>query len=186
MKKLILASASPRRREILENAGFDFEVSTSEVEETMKGLSPEKTAVANACKKAEEVFQRFSGKDAIVLGADTVVAFQGRIYGKPYSEEDAKKTLRELSGNTHEVITGYCIIADGMRECGSVVTKVTFNRLSESDIDRYIKSGLYADKAGSYGIQDGYGLIKEYSGDRDNVVGLPLKEIENTLKEFLK
>ena len=187
MKRFILASASPRRRDILKSAGYNFEIIASDKEQSsIKGVSPEKLAVRNACLKAEDVFSRIEDKNSVVLGADTVVALSGEIFGKPKDENDARRILKYLSGKTHQVITGYCLISGDMRESGSVVTEVAFNELDEGRIDAYIKSGLYQGKAGAYGIQDGFGLIKGFNGYYDNVVGLPLESIEESLKEFLK
>ncbi|MBR1676676.1 MAG: septum formation protein Maf [Clostridia bacterium] len=186
MKKLILASASPRRRQILSDGGFSFDVLTSDKEEHISAkTSPEKFAVRNALIKAEDVYQKTDGTP-VVLGADTVVQIDGVILEKPKDEADAERMLRLLSGRTHEVITGYAIITKGMHESGYAVSKVTFNELSEEQISNYVKSGLCMDKAGAYGIQDGYGLIKCFDGDYDNVVGLPLEQIKSTIEEFLK
>ncbi|MBR1867140.1 MAG: septum formation protein Maf [Clostridia bacterium] len=187
MKMFILASASPRRKDILKAAGYSFEIIPSDKEQLpVKGVSPEKLAVRNACLKAEDVFKRIDDPNSVVLGADTVVALSGNIYGKPSDEDDARRILNALSGRTHQVITGYCLISGNMRESGSVVTDVAFNILNDDQIEAYIKSGLFVGKAGAYGIQDGFGLIKGFNGYYDNVVGLPLEAIEESLKEFLK
>ncbi|MBQ7373172.1 MAG: septum formation protein Maf [Clostridia bacterium] len=187
MKKLILASASPRRKQLLFDAGYDFTIETSDKEGVFDGITPpEKFAVRCAINKAEDVFSRQSGDDVVVLGADTIVCLDGKILEKPTDEKHAKKMLESLSGKTHQVITGYAIISSNMRETGKVVTKVTFNDLPKSIINDYLKSGLWQGKAGAYGIQDGYDLVKEFDGDYDNVVGLPVKAIDDTIKEFLK
>lgn len=187
MKRFILASASPRRKEILLKHGYDFEIITSDKEDkNSKGVSTEKFAVKNALIKAEDVYAKVKDKSAVVLGADTVVELNGDIYGKPTDESDAFRMLKSLSGKTHRVITGYALISNSMRESGKIITEVTFNDLSDEDLSKYINSGLWQGKAGAYGIQDGYNLIKEYKGDYDNVVGLPIGEIDETIKEFLK
>lgn len=188
MRKLILASGSPRRKEILARAGYEFDVIASDKEtEDKVGLSPEKFAMRCALDKTEDVYVRFArGTGAVTLGADTIVALGGVIYGKPETERDAERLLKALSGKTHTVITAYALIRDGMRLSGAVKTDVTFNALSDELIGEYIRSGLYKGKAGAYGIQDGFPLVKSYDGDYDNVMGLPLKEIEDNLKEFLK
>ena len=121
-----------------------------------------------------------------MLGADTVVALDGEIFGKPDSEADAERMLRLFSGKTHTVITGYALITDGMRETGEVESEVTFNELTDEVISAYLKSGLYKGKAGAYGIQDGFGLVKKCDGYRDNVIGLPIEALSDTIKEFLK
>lgn len=186
MKKLILASKSPRRREILSNAGFQFEIMESEREENNTVSPPEKLAVSNALIKAEDVFRRLEDKTSVVLGADTVVALDGVIFGKPTDKADAERMLRALSGKKHKVITGYALITQSMRESGYAETEVEFNDLSDEIIKDYVSSGLCLDKAGAYGIQDGYGLIKGYTGEYENVVGLPINTIAKTIEVFLK
>lgn len=188
MRKLILASGSPRRKEILSRTGYEFGIVVSDKEsENKTGVSPEKFAMRCALDKTEDVYSRVAkGNGAVVLGADTVVAFEGKIYGKPASEEEAGSMLKAFSGKTHAVFTAYVLIRDGMRMSGVVETKVTFNDLSDDLISEYLKSGLYKGKAGAYGIQDGFPLVKSYDGDYDNVMGLPIDEIYDNLKEFLK
>lgn len=188
MRKLILASGSPRRKEILSRKGYDFEIVVSDKESENKlNVSPEKFAMRCALDKTEDVYNRVAKSNGfVVLGADTVVAFDGKIYGKPATEEGARGMLKAFSGKTHTVFTAYVLIRDGMRMSGVVKTQVTFNDLSDDLIDEYLKSGLYKGKAGAYGIQDGFPLVKSYDGDYDNVMGLPINEIEDNLKEFLK
>lgn len=188
MKRLILASASPRRKELLSGGGFEFAIITSDKESRPeKGLSPAKYAVKCAVEKCEDVYLRAAkGTGAVVLGADTVVALDGEIFGKPTSEADAERMLKLFSGKTHTVITGYALITDGMRETGEVESEVTFNELTDEVISAYLKSGLYKGKAGAYGIQDGFDLVKECKGYRDNVIGLPIEALSDTIKEFLK
>ena len=186
MKKLILASASPRRKQILTDAGYEFDIITSDNEgEIDKITPPDKFAIRCAINKGEDVFSKLDG-DFVVLSADTVVAFDGKIYGKPTDKADAERMLKELSGNTHEVITGYAILSKNMRQTGKVTTKVTFNNLSKEVLNAYLDSNLWQGKAGAYGIQDGFPLVEKYEGDYDNVVGLPIKEIDDAIKEFLK
>ena len=186
MKKFILASGSPRRKEILLREGYSFEIVTSDKEDAFdKNCPAEKFSVRCALSKARDVYSRVP-KTSVVLGADTVVAFEGKIYGKPASEEEAGSMLKAFSGKTHTVFTAYVLIRDGMRMSGVVETKVTFNDLSDDLISEYLKSGLYKGKAGAYGIQDGFPLVKSYDGDYDNVMGLPIGEIYDNLKEFLK
>ncbi len=175
MEKLILASASPRRRELLAQLGYPFEVAPSRFEERAEGLSAYQTALAFARGKAREVFSRHP--EAIVLGADTVVALGDEIFGKPADGEDARRMLRKLSGKTHSVFTGVCVCSPrGTRE-SVVETRVEFYPLAEELIERYVKSGLPMDKAGGYGIQDGYPLVKGVKGSFTNVVGLPVEEV---------
>lgn len=181
--ELILASASPRRKQILSEIGVPFRAVVSEGEERPDlSLSPEEIVKSLARQKAENVFARFPG--AAVLGADTIVYFEREVLGKPKSEEDAAKMLRRLSGKTHSVYTGYCIIAGGRRIEGACRTEVVFNDLSEQFIREYVAGGSPMDKAGAYGIQDDARLVKEYRGSYTNIVGLPRGEIAAKLKQI--
>ncbi len=177
---LILASNSPRRRELLAQLGFSFAVEPSRFEECAAGLSARETAARFARGKAEEVLSRFPG--ARVLGADTVVALEGEIFGKPASSEDAKRMLRALSGKTHSVFTGVCLADMGGRKELVVESRVTFYALSEALIEEYVKTGSSLDKAGAYGIQDGFPLVERCEGSFTNVVGLPVEEVRALLE----
>ena len=185
-KQLILASNSPRRREILKGAGFDFEVIISDFEEKDVALSPIETAINNALGKAQATFDNLGNKNAVVLGADTVVFYNNTLLGKPKDSEDAVKMLKTLSGNTHTVVTGYAIITQNGTLSGFSESKVTFNKLKKEQIDKYVKSGKPLDKAGAYGIQDGYDLVKNFEGSLNNVIGLPIEQIAPILKEKMK
>jgi septum formation protein len=181
--ELILASNSPRRKQILTENGFNFTVIPSSVNEPENiDKSPDKYAEFLAELKATDVFNKNSG---VVLGADTIVYLDGLILGKPKDKEDAIKTLKLLSNKTHVVCTGYAIISENKKVISSEKTYVTFNELSNELILDYVNSGLCMDKAGSYGIQDGYPLVKEIKGDYQNVVGLPINKIKGILKELL-
>lgn len=184
--KLILASNSPRRREILKSAGFDFDIIVSDYEEKDVALSPIETAINNALGKAQATFDSLCDKDAVVLSADTVVYFNDCILGKPKNCEHATKMLKSLSNNTHKVVTGYAIITQNGTVSGFSESEVTFNTLSDKDIDEYVKSGKPLDKAGAYGIQDGYNLVKTFKGSLNNVIGLPIEQIAPILKEKMK
>lgn len=181
--KIILASASPRRKQLLEKYGVQFEVIPSRfVEPKNTNLSPEKYAEYLAFKKAEEVFLN---NGEIVIGADTIVVYDNLILGKPKDFDDAVDMLSLLNGKTHKVITGYSIISKDKTIKEHNVTLVTFNNLTIDEIRRYVKEKNPLDKAGAYGIQDGNLLVKEIVGDYENVVGLPTKKIIERLKEFL-
>lgn len=180
MAKLILASNSPRRRELLATIVSGFEVIPSAFEEKAEGLTPEETASAFAEGKAREVFSRYP--QYAVLGADTVVTLDGRLLGKPRSPEEAAETLRFLSGRTHAVYTGICLIGRSVFLRNVVKTDVTFRRLTPEVIARYVQSGSPMDKAGAYGIQDGM-LVQSYEGSYTNVVGLPVEQVRAMLKE---
>lgn len=184
MARFILASASPRRKEILSNAGFDFEVIVSDADENIsEDLTPEKTVEELAKRKALSVWE--SNKDAVVFGCDTVVAVDGKILGKPADDEDAFNMLRMLSGKVHTVSTGVCICSAEKLTVFSNTTRVEFYSLSDETIKSYIATGECRDKAGAYGIQ-GYGrvLVKEIKGDYFSVMGLPVSQASRVLAEF--
>lgn len=186
MKKLILASNSPRRKELLTAYGFEFTVLGSNFNEKTLNLSPEQTVKLNAEGKALDVYQKEKDEKIVVLGADTVVEFNGEILGKPKDEAHAREMLSNLSGKTHSVWTGYCIISARNRLVSAVQTKVTFNELSKELIEEYILTGKPMDKAGAYGIQDGFDLVKAFDGSFNNVVGLPVEIFKEKLDEVLK
>ena len=187
MQPILLASGSPRRRELLTQAGIPFTVVPSSAEELRPEeeahMHPEEVVLENARRKALAVSGSRPGE--IVLGADTVVHFRGRIMGKPVSRDDAKEMLTVLSGQTHQVVTGICI-TDGKKTLSeSVRTDVVFRALSPEQIDRYLDTGEYADKAGAYGIQGrGCILVEKLTGDYFNVVGLPVCRVYEMLERF--
>ncbi|ACS34435.1 Maf-like protein [Thermococcus gammatolerans] len=171
---LVLASASPRRREILSRFIRDFHVVPSNAEERCSG-TPEECAVELARLKAREVYSRVGGT---VIGADTVVSIDGRVLGKPSDEGEAYRMLKLLSGRVHRVTTGYCIIHEGKEIAGSATTEVKFRELDDELIWAYIRTGEPMDKAGAYGIQGKAGLFVEWiRGDYYNVVGFPMEII---------
>lgn len=180
---VILASNSPRRKELLEKAGVNFTVIPPLFKEPSNcGLTPEKYVEFLAKSKAESIFKIHGN---VVIGADTVVVFNDQIFGKPKDENQAIEMLEKLSNNTHKVITGYAVISDKKIVSGYEVTFVTFNNLSKDLIRAYVKTGSPLDKAGAYGIQDNDYLVKKIDGDYDNVVGLPTNKIINILSEFI-
>lgn len=186
--KLILASNSPRRKELLKQYGFDFEVIKSDYKEEI----PSKTRIRNVTKilaynKAKNVFIGLKNNyNAIVLGADTIVVYKNKILGKPKDKFDAENTLKMLSGKKHYVYTGYSIITNSKTITKVEKSTVYFNKLSEKLIKEYVETGLPLDKAGSYGIQDGYNLVKKYKGSYENIVGLPIKKVSLILKNAMK
>jgi septum formation protein len=170
---LILASASPRRRQLLEQAGLPFEILPSGVEETYNGEPPEDFARRTSAQKAGAVSAR--RPEAAVVGADTVVVLEGRMLGKPAGPEEAKSMLAELSGREHRVITGVTVRWDGKEKSGFRETRVRFREIGPDEIDRYVATGEPLDKAGAYGIQGrGILLVESLEGCYTNVVGLPL------------
>ncbi len=185
MAKVILASNSPRRKEILEKFGIDFKVVKSDYEEKDVYPTPKDTVTAYARGKAESVFYATGKpKDTIVLGADTVVCIGNEIIGKPKDKADAVCTLKKLSGKTHTVVTGYCLISRDKSVVNAVASHVTFNELADEEICDYVDRFKPFDKAGSYGVQDDFPLIKEISGSFYNVMGLPIEDIKEALKKF--
>lgn len=180
--RFILASNSPRRKEILEKFGYEFTVVKSAFAENSEKDDAVKTAMNFATGKAWEVFQRFYGaNDAVVLGADTVVSFGGKILGKPSDEKDAEETLLTLSGNRHTVVTGYAVLSRRVKVFGYDISEVYFNKLSRELIKDYVNTGKPLDKAGSYGVQDGFNLVKNVVGSVYNVIGLPIEKIAPVL-----
>lgn len=184
MSSIILASQSPRRRELMARITTDFEVMVSQVDEILPdGISPEDTAAYLAEFKASAVAA--DHPDKTVIGSDTVVILDGEVLGKPEDAEDAVRMLKALSDKTHTVITGCCIIKDGEKVTFSEATKVVFYPLSDSDIAKYIATGEPFDKAGAYGIQgQGSLLVKGIEGDFFNVVGFPVGRLNRELRNL--
>ena len=184
-KRLILASASPRRREILDTAGYSYEIVPSLAEEVMEGECAYSLAELNALAKAQEVYSRLDDKNCVVLGADTVVLVDGKVLGKPTDENDAFLMLKRLSGSTHEVISGFAVVSESnLTDSSFCVTKVKFRDLSDEEIKAYIATNEPMDKAGSYAIQERACLFTEsFEGDFFNIIGLPIQKIYKHLKE---
>lgn len=179
--RVVLASASPRRKELLGLLGWDFEIKVSDVEEIVTSSEPSKVVEELSLQKAKDIFAKEEG-DVLVIGADTVVAHKNKILGKPRDDEDATAMLTALSGDTHEVYTGVtlCKRVQGkekvvtFHEC----TRVTFYELTDEDIRWYLSTEDHKDKAGSYGIQSyGVRFVKSICGDYNNVVGLPVARL---------
>lgn len=180
--KLVLASSSPRRRQILSEAGYSFIIRTTDTDESLPGgICPEEAVKLLAERKAKAV-KREPGET--IIAADTVVALNGKILGKPQDEQDAFAMIRSLSGKTHEVYTGVCLINEN--ECIVFADKslVEFRKLSDKEILEYIKSGEPMDKAGAYGIQGkASAFAKVTEGSFYNVVGLPMEKLDMFLRE---
>jgi len=178
--KLILASASPRRKEILSKAGYNFEVIPSDYDEKICGLNYSKELVENcAYNKAFDVFKKVKG-DYIIISADTVVVLNNKILGKPKDYDEAFNMLKELSDKTHFVATSVCLISSNNKILKDTeLTYVTFRKLTDDDINSYILYHKPLDKAGSYGIQDtGFDFATKTEGELDNVIGFPVKLFE--------
>lgn len=184
MRKIILASASPRRRELLTTADVEFEVVVSDADETVpEGTAPKEAAMMTAEKKALAVCGICP--DSVVIGADTIVVAENRILGKPKDEADAVAMLRFLSGKEHEVITGVCITDGNRTERFAQVSNVRFYELTDEEIAAYVATKEPMDKAGSYGIQGrGCVLVESIRGDYFNIVGLPVAATVRALKAF--
>ncbi|MED4225064.1 Maf family protein [Neobacillus cucumis] len=183
MQNLILASSSPRRKELLENLRLSFSISSSEVDESFDPkLTPEEVVMELAERKAQVVFQK--NPDAFVIGSDTVVVADNQILGKPADEAEAISMLKRLSGRQHEVFTGVAILsATGIMKFFER-TEVWFWELTDEDINAYVQSGEPFDKAGAYGIQKlGSMLVRKINGDYFAVVGLP---VSRTIRELKK
>ncbi len=181
---LILASASPRRRELLSSAGFDYEVHPAEIDEIIPdGTASESVAEILAKQKAQAVLEKYPGK--IVLGSDTVVVLDGEILGKPHSEKEAFEMLRALSGKEHRVYTGVCVCSKEKTLSFTSCAKVKFYSLSDNVINSYISTGEPMDKAGAYGAQGiGSMLVEKIDGDFFTVMGLPIAETARLLASF--
>lgn len=182
--KIILASASPRRKELLALAEIEYEVVVSQCEEILPDeITPDEAVKELARQKAEDVFNR--NPDCMIIAADTVVALGNTILGKPKDEEDAFNMLSSLSGRIHTVYTGVCIKAKDKTDIFHVATDVEFYPLTETEIRAYIATKEPMDKAGAYGIQGkGSLLVKGIHGDYFNVVGLPLAETVKKIKQI--
>lgn len=177
-RRIVLASASPRRRDLLEAAGFEVVVRPSSAQELTDGLAPRALVVANAVLKAVEIAAVTSGD--LVLGADTVVVIDGEILGKPRDHDHAMEMLRRLGGRTHEVLTGVSMLRGGtLTRCNFVEsTRVAFRPLDEGLIRSYLQEINPLDKAGSYSAQDDRGrLIERIEGSLENVIGLPVSKV---------
>ena len=185
--QIILASASPRRRELLGMMGVkNFEVLPARGDEISDpALSPCETVKALAAAKAREVCAQVSQSDCVIIAADTVVSKDGRILGKPQSEDEAFEMLSFLSGSSHKVYTGLCVIANGTEICQAEESTVYFRDLSPDEIRRYIATGEPMDKAGSYGIQGKASLfVRRIEGDYYNIVGLPVCRLGQILTKL--
>lgn len=189
-KKIILASASPRRRELMMQAGYEFEVQVSHKEETYSSETPDEIVKELALLKARDIAEQNAAKDLVVIGADTVVAYQGAILGKPKSKEEAFAMIQSFQGDKHQVYTGVAVLSYDAEGNETVVnhavkTDVYVNAITDEEILKYIENDNVMDKAGSYGIQSGFAIhIEKIEGDYFNVVGLPISYIYNILKEI--
>jgi septum formation protein len=184
MKNIILASQSPRRKELLEKCGVEFTCIPADIDESLeKDISLTKAVKELSYLKAKTILEKHP--DSIVIGSDTIVALQGVVLGKPKTKEKAFEMLKRLQGNTHEVITGIVIISNQRKFKDVSVSKVTFTSMSDEEINEYIETGECFDKAGGYGIQ-GFGgrYISHIEGDFYSIMGLPLNIVYKELKNI--
>ena len=183
--KIILASASPRRKEILENVGIIPEIIVSDADETgVLWDCPEEAVQQLAKIKGKAVFEKVKCEEKLIVSADTVVVMDKTVLGKPKSREDAYKMIKNLSGKVHKVITGICVINSQKICTDCEVTEVYFKNLSDEEIISYLDTGEYTDKAGGYGIQSkGAFLVEKICGDYFNVVGLPVSLLYDLVKK---
>ncbi len=187
--RIILASASPRRRELMAQAGFEFEIQVSHKEETYTSSKPDEIVKELALLKAEDIAEQNEGRNLTVIGADTIVAIDDRILGKPKNKEDALDMVRSMQGRSHQVYTGVAIIkydSHGNKEVigHAVCTDVVVYPMSEEEMLAYVEDNSIMDKAGAYAIQGEFGAkyIERFEGDYYNVVGLPISYIYQVLK----
>ena len=182
MVQIILASQSPRSKQLLEAAEIEFEIQVADVDETNRaGMKAEKVPEYLAEKKAAVIASH--NKEAIIIAADTIVVIDEEILGKPKDDEDALQILKKLSGRKHEVITGVCLQKGEQKDSFSVVTEVFFRPLTEAQVQHYIRRYQPMDKAGAYAIQEWIGMvgIERINGDYYNVMGLPIGEVVKKL-----
>jgi septum formation protein len=200
MSKLILASQSPRRKELMTLAGYTFTTFNPDIEESFHAsMDVRKVPEFLAKKKAEAALRQIKDKEAVIVTADTIVLLNGTVYGKPIDESDALRMLKELNGKMHEVITGVCIISSNSPLKGSEpfrglekevsfsdTTKVFFKKLTDEQLNYYINHYKPLDKAGAYGIQDWMGVrgVEKIEGDYFNVMGLPVNRVAEALEGF--
>jgi septum formation protein len=186
MKRIILASSSPRRKELLEKIGLKFEVDASDcAEEIDPALEPDELVHRISLAKAKSVTSRH--KDTIIIAADTIGVIGKKLLGKPHTADEARKMLAQISGKSHEVITGFTVLDTASNKVfsGTVNTKVYIKKLTGQEIAAYMRTGEPLDKAGAYGIQGlGAVIVEKIEGDYYNVMGLPLNALTNALKEF--
>jgi septum formation protein len=186
LPQVILASASPRRSELLKDIGVEFTVVPADAEEVQPGhLTPHEIAQVNAYRKARVVAKRYP--DPLVIGADTIVCLGSRIFGKPVDGAEARKMLAQLQGKTHQVITGVCLVQLSARrqKLFAVSTTVIFRPLTAAQIQEYLKSINPLDKAGAYAIQEhGDKIVEKINGSFSNVVGLPLERLRKELRDW--
>lgn len=186
-KKVILASASPRRQELIKTIFDSVEILPADCDETLPEGIGAREAVEYLSKIKNKASAKLTGKENLIISADTVVAVDDEILGKPVDKEDARRMISLLSGKVHQVYTGVTLSLDGKTKTFSEKTDVEFFDLTEGEIEEYINSKEPYDKAGAYGIQGKAGLlVKKINGDYYNVVGFPIARLKREIEEFIK
>ena len=185
--KILLASKSPRRRKMLKELGIKYTLWNGEVDETVnREYKPHSLVKILAKRKAMAAYNDIKPKDTLIISADTVVALNGKILGKPKDDEDARNMLRSMSGTNHSVYSGVAAVYNGKVVSDYQKTDIKFRNITDKEIERYLNTGEHKDKAGSYGIQEkgGY-FVEKVNGDINNVVGLPVLKLRDMIfKEF--
>lgn len=185
-RKIILASKSPRRSQLLREAGFQFEIRTKEIEETYPPTLPAEDVAEYLAEKKANAVKDFITDDEIIITSDTTVVMGNTIFGKPKDARDAFDILSTLSGKSHQVITGVCLLSKEKKKVFKGVSKVYFDKLTKKEIQYYIDEFKPFDKAGAYAIQEWIGLckIKKVKGTYSNIVGLPMRKVYKELMKF--
>ena len=188
--RIILASSSPRRKELIESLGIDFEIITKDTKEELDEKKNHYEECMNtAYLKAKNVFDSIEG-DVIVIGGDTIVSYKGKIYGKPKNREDAFNMLKSFSGHSHEVISSVCFLVRKKNQVYQELTydtgKILIDKMDDKEINDWIDSNNVYNKAGGYAIQEGFGkYVKKVTGDYFSIVGFPLNKVYNLLKKYI-
>ena len=184
MKKIILASQSPRRKELLEKCGYPFEIDVADIDESISNTKDLNEEIRQlSIRKAKAVLERH--EDCIVIGSDTIVVIDHEVLGKPHTKEEAKEMLEKLSGKTHQVITGIAIISNQRTYSNTSTSYVTFEVLSKEEIDKYVATNEPMDKAGAYAIQGiASRYIKNINGDYYSIMGFPVSMVYEELKNI--
>lgn len=190
-KQLVLASASPWRKRLLKKYGIKCRIHISKFKEILKHVSPRHLVLHNATGKALDVAQNYKNvsQNAIIIGVDTVGVLNGKILGKPKDRAHAKRMIKMLAGTTHEVISGLCVIdvKKGKKICSAETTKITFRKVSEAELEKYLDSNHWKGKAGSYAIQGrAKGFVSRIDGDITNVIGIPIERLKKMLRKIQK
>lgn len=183
-KTIILASRSPWRKRLLKKNGIVCRIHISKFKEILKHVSPRHLVLHNARGKALDVAQHYKNKNAIIIGVDTVGVLNGKILGKPKNRAHAERMIKILAGTTHKVISGLCVIdvKKGRKICAAETTKVTFRKVSDEELEKYLDSNHWKGKAGSYAIQGrAKGFVEKIDGDITNVIGIPIERLKRML-----